>query len=106
MKVTQISAFGHQFTRLGISNCYLVRESDSFTLVDTSIPGGAQRIIAAAHRIAMEPIGRLLLTHAHSDHIGSLDALARALGKAQVAIGAREARLLAKKPAQDRSLDP
>jgi glyoxylase-like metal-dependent hydrolase (beta-lactamase superfamily II) len=48
----------------------------------------------------------LLLTHAHSDHIGSLDALAAALGQPQVAIGGREARLLPKKPAQDRTLDP
>ncbi|HEV2577666.1 MAG TPA: MBL fold metallo-hydrolase [Acidobacteriaceae bacterium] len=119
MKVHQISAFGHQFTRLGLFNCYLVRESDSFTLIDTTMSGGARRIVDAAHRIAMEPIARLLLTHAHGDHIGSLDALAAALGstqaselagdpagQAQVAIGAREARLLPKKPAQDRSLDP
>jgi glyoxylase-like metal-dependent hydrolase (beta-lactamase superfamily II) len=106
MKVRQISAHGHQFTRLGLFNCYLVRESDSFTLIDTTLAGGARRIIDAAHRIAMEPIERLLLTHAHSDHIGSLDALAATLGQPQVAIGAREARLLPKKPAQDRSLDP
>lgn len=106
MKVREISAFGHQFTRMGLFNCYLVRESDSFTLIDTTMGGGAQRIIEAAHQIAMEPIARLLLTHAHGDHIGSLDALAGALGEAQVAIGAREARLLPKKPAQDRSLDP
>ena len=106
MKVLQLSAFGHQFTRLALFNCYLVRESDSFTLIDTTMGGGQRRIIEAAHRIAMEPIGRLLLTHAHGDHIGSLDALAGLLGQAQVAIGQREARLLPKKPAQDRSLDP
>jgi glyoxylase-like metal-dependent hydrolase (beta-lactamase superfamily II) len=87
-------------------NCYLVRESDSFTLIDTTVPGGARRIIEAARAIAQEPIARLLLTHAHGDHIGSLDALAGALGQAQVAIGRREARLLPKKPAQDRTLDP
>lgn len=106
MKVLQLSAFGYQFTRLALFNCYLVRESDSFTLIDTTMAGGQRRIIDAAHRIAMEPIARLLLTHAHGDHIGSLDALAVALGRAQVAIGQREARLLPKKPAQDRSLDP
>ena len=33
MKVLAI--FGHQFTRLSLFNFYLVRESDSFTLVDT-----------------------------------------------------------------------
>jgi glyoxylase-like metal-dependent hydrolase (beta-lactamase superfamily II) len=106
MKALQISAFGYQFTRFALFNCYLVRESDSFTLIDTTMAGGARQIIKAAHRTAMEPVSRLLLTHAHGDHIGSLDALAAALGQAQVAIGAREARLLPKKPAQDRSLDP
>ena len=63
-------------------------------------------MIAAAHAIAKEPVARLLLTHAHGDHIGSLDALAGELNQPQVAIGRREARLLPKKPAQDRSLDP
>jgi glyoxylase-like metal-dependent hydrolase (beta-lactamase superfamily II) len=106
MKVRSVSAFGHQLTRFGLVNCYLVRESDSFTLIDTTVAGGARRIIDAARAIAQEPIARLLLTHAHGDHIGSLDALAAALGQPQVAIGKREARLLPKKPAQDRSLDP
>jgi glyoxylase-like metal-dependent hydrolase (beta-lactamase superfamily II) len=106
MKVQNLSAFGYQFTRFGLVNCYLVRESDSFTLVDTGIPGGARGMIDAARAIASEPIARLLLTHAHMDHIGSLDALATALGEPQVAVGRREARLLPKKPAQDRLLDP
>ena len=106
MKVHAISPFSHQFTRLGLVNCYLVRESDSFTLIDTGIPGGAAGMIAAARAIASEPIARLLLTHAHGDHIGSLDAMVAALGEPQVAIGRREARLLPKKPAQDRSVDP
>ncbi len=106
MKVRAISTYGHQFTRLGLVNCYLVRESDSFTVIDTGIPGGARGMIAAARAIASEPIARLLLTHSHQDHIGSLDAMASALGQPQVAIGKREARLLPKKPAQDRSLDP
>jgi glyoxylase-like metal-dependent hydrolase (beta-lactamase superfamily II) len=106
MKVNGITAYSHQFTRFGLVNCYLVRESDSFTLVDTGLPGGAKAMIDAARAVAVEPIARLLLTHAHADHIGSLDAMAGALGQPQVAIGQREARLLPKKPAQDRSLDP
>ena len=48
------------------------------------------------------PVARILLTHAHQDHIGSLDALHAALPEAEVIIGARERRLLAK----DKSLDP
>ena len=86
MRVRSFSDYGRQFTRFGFVNCYLVRESDSFTLIDTTVPGGAKKIIDAARAIAQEPIARLLLTHAHGDHIGSLDALARALGQVQVTI--------------------
>jgi glyoxylase-like metal-dependent hydrolase (beta-lactamase superfamily II) len=106
MKVRGISTYGYQLTRMGLFNMYLVRESDSFTLIDTGLAGSAPRVMEAAHRIAAEPIERLLLTHAHGDHIGSLDKLAAALGRADVAIGRREARLLPNKPAQDRSLNP
>jgi hypothetical protein len=106
MKVRGISTYGYQLTRIGLFNMYLVRESDSFTLIDTGLAGSAPRVVEAAHRIAAEPIERLLLTHAHGDHIGSLDKLSAALGRADVAIGRREARLLPKKPAQDRSLNP
>ena len=45
---------------------------------------------------------RIALTHAHGDHVGSLDALAAALPGVEVLISARDARLLAK----DKSLDP
>ena len=48
------------------------------------------------------PIARILLTHAHQDHIGSLDALHEAVPDAEVIIGTRERRLLRK----DKSLDP
>src|SRR5215469_13429197 len=106
MKVRSVSEYSHQFTRFGLVNCYLVRESAGFTLVDTGLRAKANGVICAARKIAMEPIARILLTHAHGDHIGSLDALACALRKPQVAIGRREARLLPKPPAQDRSLDP
>lgn len=106
MKDRTISPYAHQFTRMGLFNLYLVRESDSFSLIDTGPPGSTRKVLRAASRIAAEPIERLLLTHAHSDHIGSLDRLATALGQADVAIGRREARLLPKKPAQDRSLNP
>ena len=41
------------------------------------------------------PIGRIVLTHAHSDHVGSLDALAGRLPDAEILISSREARLLA-----------
>jgi glyoxylase-like metal-dependent hydrolase (beta-lactamase superfamily II) len=90
-----------RIVRMGMVNAYLVREDDGLTLVDTMISGSAKRLLAAADELGA-PIRRIALTHAHGDHIGSLDALARALPGAEVIISARDARLLNK----DKSLDP
>jgi glyoxylase-like metal-dependent hydrolase (beta-lactamase superfamily II) len=88
-------------TRLGLVNAYLVREDDGLTLVDTMLPRSAKAILGAAERLGA-PIVRIALTHAHGDHIGSLDALAAALPGVEVLISTRDARFLTK----DMSLDP
>ncbi len=80
-------------------NCYLVREADGFTLVDTAL-GSAKGILAAAQKYGTD-IKRITLTHAHSDHVGSLDALHELLPDAEVSISARDARFLR----GDKSLD-
>ncbi len=90
-----------QITRFGVVNAYLVREDDGLTLIDAVVPGSARAILAAAEKLGA-PIVRILLTHAHGDHIGSLDALAARLPDAEVLISARDSRLLAK----DKTLDP
>jgi glyoxylase-like metal-dependent hydrolase (beta-lactamase superfamily II) len=84
-----------QITRFGLVNGYLVAEEDGLTLVDALIPRSKGAVLAAADRLGA-PIVRIALTHAHGDHIGSLDALADALPGAEVLISARDARLLAK----------
>jgi glyoxylase-like metal-dependent hydrolase (beta-lactamase superfamily II) len=84
-----------QLDRLRLVNAFLVREDDGFTLVDTMISGSAQRIIDAAHAAGAE-IRRIALTHAHGDHIGSLDALKQQLGDAvEVLIPETDARIIA-----------
>ena len=88
-------------SRFGFVNTYLVEDEGGLTVIDTMIPGSAKGIVAAAERHGM-PIARILLTHAHQDHIGSLDALHAAVPDAEVIIGSRERRLLKK----DKSLDP
>jgi glyoxylase-like metal-dependent hydrolase (beta-lactamase superfamily II) len=90
-----------RISRFGIVNCYLVEEPEGLTVIDTMIPRSAKPILAAAEARG-KPIVRILLTHAHNDHIGSLDELAATLPDADVIISARDARLLAK----DMSLDP
>jgi glyoxylase-like metal-dependent hydrolase (beta-lactamase superfamily II) len=92
--ITRISAFG-------FVNAYLVREDDGLTVVDTMIPGQAKSIVAAADKLGA-PIVRIALTHAHGDHIGSLDKLHALVPEAEVIISTRDARLLDK----EMSLDP
>ncbi len=82
-----------RLTRLKVSNVYLVREDDGLTLIDTSLTGSAGAILSAAQELGA-PIRRIVLTHAHSDHYGSLDALHQAVPDAEVLVSARDARLL------------
>jgi glyoxylase-like metal-dependent hydrolase (beta-lactamase superfamily II) len=91
----------HRFTRFGFVNAWLVPEDDGLTLVDTTMKGAGKKILAAAEGLGA-PIVRIVLTHAHGDHIGALDELAAALPGAEVIISARDARLLRK----DKTLDP
>jgi glyoxylase-like metal-dependent hydrolase (beta-lactamase superfamily II) len=102
VKVSRHGANLVQLTRQGWSNCYLVREDDGLTLIDTTM-GGAQKAILAAAQELGAPIVRIALTHAHGDHAGSLDALHAALPDAAVLVGAREARIMG---GADKSLDP
>jgi glyoxylase-like metal-dependent hydrolase (beta-lactamase superfamily II) len=90
-----------RISRFGFVNAYLVREDDGLTLVDTMLPRSAKVILHAADELGA-PIVRIALTHAHGDHIGSLDELAAALPGVEVLISARDERLLRK----DMSLDP
>lgn len=94
MRITTHGDYLIQLTRLTAFNAFLVREDDGFTLVDTGLQGSAQGIIRAA-QAAGAPIRRILLTHAHVDHVGSLDALRALLPDAEVAISTRDARFMA-----------
>jgi glyoxylase-like metal-dependent hydrolase (beta-lactamase superfamily II) len=78
-----------RISRLGIVNCFLVREDDGLTLIDTMLKGSEKKILSAAQE-AGAPIVRIVLTHYHDDHSGSLDALAEALPDAEVMWSARE----------------
>jgi glyoxylase-like metal-dependent hydrolase (beta-lactamase superfamily II) len=79
MKATAVTENLTQLTRLRFVNAFLVREEDGFTLVDTTLGGGAEALIAAAEQ-AGGAIRRIALTHGHGDHVGSLDALRQRLG--------------------------
>ncbi len=93
MKTTQITPDLIQLTRLGFVNAYLVREPDGFTLVDTTLGGGAAGDLLGAARAAGGEIRRIALTHGHGDHAGGLDAIVSRLGQGvSVHLGDADAR--------------
>jgi glyoxylase-like metal-dependent hydrolase (beta-lactamase superfamily II) len=95
MSTKQINENLIQITRWRLVNAFLVREEDGFTLVDTTIGGGADELIAAARNAGTE-IRRIALTHGHGDHVGSLDALKQQLGDSvEVLMPQLDARILA-----------
>lgn len=74
-------------------NCYLIEEEDGLTLIDAALPYSGKGILQAAKKIG-KPITRILLTHAHEDHVGALDVLKQELPDIPVYISSRDARLM------------
>ena len=91
MRVTPFTDHHTQLTRLRFVNAYLVREDDGFTVVDTTLKSAGKDIIAAADG----RIRRVVLTHGHGDHAGSVDELRAALGsEVEYLIAEADARIL------------
>lgn len=86
--------------RLFPASCYLIEEDHELTLIDCALPYSSKAILQTAKDLG-KPITRIILTHAHGDHIGSLDALKAVLPDVKVIISGRDAKLLA----GDRSLE-
>lgn len=100
---TTHGTFCTKITRFGVMNSYLVAEEDGLTAIDTGMAGSANEILAVAQAIG-KPIRRVLLTHAHVDHAGSLDELMARLPDAEFLCSAQTARFLAGDMALEESL--
>ena len=70
----------------GRSNSYLLA-GDDLTLVDTGMPGEAERVLEAITKIGRrcEELNSILITHAHMDHMGSAAAIQKESGAQVVA---------------------
>jgi hydroxyacylglutathione hydrolase len=80
---------------LGMVNAYLIKSSKSI-LVDTGLHGSADRILKKISSEGINPkdVSLIVITHAHSDHTGSLKELKEATG-AKVAVGKKDSDYLA-----------
>ena len=93
MTLKQHSPHLYRLVRYGFINVYLVLEDDGLTVIDTAVSGTEKQIAEAAEKLG-QPVRRILLTHAHVDHVGGLDALHTLYPDAEVVISARDARFL------------
>jgi glyoxylase-like metal-dependent hydrolase (beta-lactamase superfamily II) len=61
---------------------YLITEGDGLTLIDTSLSLATGSILKQIRKLGYksESVRRILITHAHPDHIGALPALVQATG--------------------------
>ena len=70
------------FSGLMVGRVYLITEGDGLTLIDASIPPVGNRILsqleASGHHL--NDVKRILLTHAHPDHTGSIVDIVKATG--------------------------
>ena len=64
---------------LGVVNAFLI-ETDHLTLIDTGLPGSAEKILESVRSLGKRPadVRHILVTHCHADHSGSLAALKQA----------------------------
>lgn len=73
MRNVALSPQLHMFV-FDVGQAYLWADDDGLTLIDTGVAGSAKVIEAAVHGLGYDrrDIRRIVVTHAHDDHIGSV----------------------------------
>lgn len=94
MSAVQVSDHLIQLVHRRVFNCYLVHEDDGTTLIDTG-PAGASDSVRHEINRSGQPLRRIIITHAHRDHVAGVDDIFREHGpELEVIAGRREAALL------------
>ena len=74
-------------------NCYLYEEERAVTLIDAGMAASYKGIVDTIKSIG-KPLTNIILTHAHGDHVGSLDKLKESFPDICISISVRDSRLL------------
>lgn len=69
-EIQQVSGNVYKIFGAGGNTTVFVRESD-VVLVDTKLPNSGDAILAEVRRITDKPVGMIINTHSHPDHMGS-----------------------------------
>jgi glyoxylase-like metal-dependent hydrolase (beta-lactamase superfamily II) len=77
----------YYFTGLVMGRVYLIREPDGLTIIDAGISLAANRIAKQLKKAGHRPrdVKRILITHAHPDHVGGLPRLKELTGASVMA---------------------
>lgn len=70
-----------------------MEEEEGLTLIDAALPYSSKGILMVAESIG-KPITKIVLTHAHEDHLGALDSIKKVLLDVPVYISVRDNRLM------------
>lgn len=72
----------YQLTKPLMVNMYLIEDTDGLTLIDTSLASAGKWIIKVIEKSGWKAsdLKRILITHAHMDHVGSLKYLKEKTG--------------------------
>jgi len=85
----------YYFTGLRVGRVYMIEDPDGLTIVDAGLPLATKSILKQLDKAGRRPsdVKRLLVTHAHPDHVGGLPKLKQITG-AQVIASATERPIL------------
>lgn len=107
----QIAPGVYRIDAIGIPNAVsvlLLENDDGWTLVDTGVASGAQRIKEALAALGSGPesLKRIFLTHHHVDHVGGLPGLRQWAPEAELGASEHEAEIISGKRDPDSPPNP